>query len=121
MGGCDGKAGDPSLQVVTNVKVADKMSFMKKASEIVSRILGKPESYVAVSIDDEKPLIWGGTDDPAALATLHSIGGITKQTNAAVSKELSDLLFDLGPSPSPSLLTPHCSKLKCPTLEWRRD
>ena len=53
--------GDPSLIIFTNVKMGDKkIDFMKKASKAVASCLGKPESYVAVCVEDGKDIIWGG-------------------------------------------------------------
>eukprot|EP00240_Pyramimonas_obovata_P006589 CAMPEP_0118933740 /NCGR_PEP_ID=MMETSP1169-20130426/12322_1 /TAXON_ID=36882 /ORGANISM="Pyramimonas obovata, Strain CCMP722" /LENGTH=184 /DNA_ID=CAMNT_0006876547 /DNA_START=101 /DNA_END=655 /DNA_ORIENTATION=+ len=89
--------GDPSLTVFTNVSMGDKkMDFMLKASKAVASCLGKPESYVAVCVEDGKDLIWGGKADPAALCTLYSLGAINLQNNKALSAELCTLLAEHG-------------------------
>ena len=49
-------------------------ALIKKASAFIADLLGKPESYVMVSIKPETPLTFAGTDDPAAFVRLKSIG-----------------------------------------------
>jgi hypothetical protein len=53
---------------------ASTRALMKKASAFIAELLGKPESYVMVSIKPETPLTFAGTDDPAAFVRLKSIG-----------------------------------------------
>jgi len=36
--------GDPSLILNTNVKIAEKLDFMKAASKVISTTLSKPEA-----------------------------------------------------------------------------
>jgi len=54
--------------------IASTRVLMKKASAFIAELLGKPESYVMVSIKPETPLTFAGTDDPAAFVRLKSIG-----------------------------------------------
>ena len=91
-------ATDPSLFIQTNVKLGDKkMDFMKAASKAVAESLGKPESYVAVSVQDGQDIIWGGSDAPCALCKVISLGSINKENNGALTKKVSELLaaFDV--------------------------
>jgi len=88
-------ATDPSLFVQTNVELGDKkMTFMKAASKAVAESLGKPESYVAVSVQDGQDIIWGGSDAPCALCKVISLGSINKENNGALTKAISALLAD---------------------------
>lgn len=88
-------ATDPSLFVQTNVKLGDKkMAFMQAASKAVAKCLGKPESYVAVSVQDGQDIIWGGSDAPCALCKVISLGSINLENNKALTKEVSDLLAE---------------------------
>ena len=39
--------GDPSLNLVTNVDLGDKkLDFMKKCSQAICKVTGKPEAYI---------------------------------------------------------------------------
>ena len=49
--------GDPSLTLHVNVKIPDKLEFMKKASKILAAGLSKPESYVAIAVVDEVDMV----------------------------------------------------------------
>lgn len=53
-------AGDPSLVLNTNVALGEnKAALMRAASKAVASGLGKPESYVAVAVNDGQHIIWG--------------------------------------------------------------
>lgn len=88
--------GDPSLVLHTNVKLPDKPAFLKAASKAVVSATGKPESYVAVCVNDGADLIWGGSDAPAAIGCLYSIGAINKDNNGKLMRELGALLLEAG-------------------------
>ena len=82
----------PYLKIQTNQKLnesAEKV-LLEKASAVVSRELGKPESYVMVAIDPPRPMMFAGTDDPTAYLELKSIGLPSSST-----KDLSDTLCQL--------------------------
>jgi phenylpyruvate tautomerase len=49
-----------------------------------------------VSITDKASVIFGGTDDPAALGCLYSIGGIAQESNGAIQTAVTDLLEPHG-------------------------
>ena len=92
--------GDPSLTIVTNVKVTDKPSLLTKCSAIVSRCLAKPESFVAIAVIDETHMLWGGSNDPCAICTLNSLGAINQENNGKVQAQLTEVLaeFDILPT-----------------------
>eukprot|EP00931_Biecheleriopsis_adriatica_P006488 TRINITY_DN107886_c0_g1_i1.p1 TRINITY_DN107886_c0_g1~~TRINITY_DN107886_c0_g1_i1.p1 ORF type:complete len:249 (-),score=41.75 TRINITY_DN107886_c0_g1_i1:166-852(-) len=101
MGCIEEGATDPSLFVQTNVKLGDKkMAFMQAASKAVAKCLGKPESYVAVSVQDGQDIIWGGSDAPCALCKVISLGSINLENNKALTFAVSNLLaeFDVPPN-----------------------
>mmetsp|Transcript_32731 Transcript_32731/g.61477 ORF Transcript_32731/g.61477 Transcript_32731/m.61477 type:complete len:216 (+) Transcript_32731:44-691(+) len=101
MGCIEEGATDPSLFVQTNINLGDKkMEFMKAASKAVAESLGKPESYVAVCVQDGQDIIWGGSDAPCALCKVISLGSINKDNNGALTKRVSELLaeFDVPPN-----------------------
>jgi len=57
---------------------------------------GKPESYVAISINDKADVIFGGTEDPTALGCLYSIGSIAKESNGKIQTAVTDLFEEFG-------------------------
>mmetsp|Transcript_113451 Transcript_113451/g.293792 ORF Transcript_113451/g.293792 Transcript_113451/m.293792 type:complete len:235 (-) Transcript_113451:176-880(-) len=92
---CDEEATDPSLFVQTNVEMGEgKKAFMLAASKAVAQCLGKPESYVAVCVQDKQDIIWGGSDDPCALCKVISLGSINLENNKALTIEVSKLLAE---------------------------
>ena len=89
--------GDPSLILNTNVIMGDKKkSFLASASKAVAGGLGKPESYVAVSVSDGVSMLFGGSDEPCALACCYSLGSINQANNKAVTAKISALLSEFG-------------------------
>lgn len=114
--------GDPSLMLTTNVDLGSKkleimkgestyqnftfnksivplLTFFfstKGISKSIAKHTGKPETYVAVSITDNASVIFGGTDEPAALAIMGSIGAIGMESNGAITSDVTDLLEEFG-------------------------
>ena len=72
---------------------------MKKCSKAISSTLGKPESYVAVCVNDGQDIIWNGEDSPCALGVVYSLGSINQSNNGALTKQLSTLLDEHGGVP----------------------
>jgi len=66
----------PYLKIQTNQTLDESAqnSLLKKASETVSAQLGKPVDYVMVAIDPPRPMMFAGSDKPAAYLELKSIG-----------------------------------------------
>ena len=66
----------PYFSIETNKKLDDAniTAFAKQASSFVAERLGKPESYVMVSLEPKTTMTFGGTTDPAAFVRLKSIG-----------------------------------------------
>lgn len=75
-------------------------------SSALAAATGKPESYVLVAVHTDTPLSFGGTEEPAALGELVSIGAIGGAKNAAISKSIADVVSaKLGVSSSRFYLT----------------
>jgi phenylpyruvate tautomerase len=51
---------------------------------------------LAVSITDRASVIFGGSDAPTCLGCLYSIGAISKESNGATMKDVTDLLEPFG-------------------------
>lgn len=92
--------GDPSLILNVNVALKDKKAFMKKASAAIVSALSKPETYVAVCVNDGLDIIWAGEDTPCALGCLYSIGSINQDNNGALTAAVCALLEEHGGIPS---------------------
>jgi len=90
----------PVLQITTNVTIGDADTLAKQASSLVAEILGKPESYVMVNINDNADLIFAGTNEPCAHLMLKSLGLPESETKAYSEKLCSFVEQQLGVSPS---------------------
>jgi phenylpyruvate tautomerase PptA (4-oxalocrotonate tautomerase family) len=64
----------PTLSISSNVDIQDADALAVQASKLVAEMLGKPEMYVMVLVKPNCTLYFGGTNDPAALLSLHSLG-----------------------------------------------
>lgn len=81
----------PLLQIQSSSSVASSngtVALLRTLSAELARELGKPESYVMVSLQTGVPLLFGGTGDPACFAALKNIGTFTP----AQTERLSALL-----------------------------
>lgn len=92
----------PYLTIQTNMATANALipDLLTKASLTVAEILGKPESYVMVSIPPAMPMIFAGSTEPLAYLELKSIG-LSQSVIPDVSKSLCALVEDvLGIAPN---------------------
>ncbi|MDH3513756.1 MAG: phenylpyruvate tautomerase MIF-related protein [Gammaproteobacteria bacterium] len=85
----------PYLKIQTNREIAEdaRLEFLKKASVLVSKNLGKPEKYVMVRLDPVQPMLFAGNDAPCAYLELKSIG-LPESKTEALSKMLCQLILD---------------------------
>jgi len=83
----------PYLSVRTNNTVSEETqkSFLAKASALVARELGKPESYVMVAFTPPQPMMFAGSDAPCAFLELKSIG-LSEDATAGLSNALCGLI-----------------------------
>lgn len=91
----------PTLRLLTNVEITpeSRPALMARASRTVAEILGKPESYVMVILEDGRELMFAGTADPAAYLELKSLG-LPESRTPEFSRALCALLADtLGIAP----------------------
>jgi phenylpyruvate tautomerase PptA (4-oxalocrotonate tautomerase family) len=87
----------PLLKIQTNSKVsADKRKLLATlASKAVADMLGKPERYVMVSVEENPAMMFAGNDEPLAYLELKSIGlpqSETREFSATLSELLSEQL-----------------------------
>ncbi|XP_030074615.1 macrophage migration inhibitory factor [Microcaecilia unicolor] len=83
----------PIFSVYTNVsKDAVPETLLAEFTQQLAKATGKPAQYVAVHILPDQLMSFGGSSDPCALCSLHSIGKIGGPQNKTYSKLISDLL-----------------------------
>ena len=73
---------------ITDEKRGD---LLRNLSKTVAEIIGKPEKYVMVSIE-ESAFLMSGEPGPAAFAELSSIGGLNLTVNNDLTKKICSLL-----------------------------
>jgi phenylpyruvate tautomerase len=83
----------PTLRILTNTQVLpeDRPALLTRASRAVAEMLGKPESYVMVILEDGRDMFFAVTAAPAAYLEVKSLGFPETKT-AAYSRTLCDLL-----------------------------
>ncbi|MDY6894790.1 MAG: phenylpyruvate tautomerase MIF-related protein [Thermotogota bacterium] len=81
----------PYLKVTTNKKIDNKEELLGILSKEVANVLGKPELYVMVSLEDSAHIHFQGSSDLAAFVELRSIGLPESQTKD-LSKEICQFL-----------------------------
>lgn len=88
----------PYLMLQTNISVDDakKPGLLKSLSAKTAEALGKPESYVMVSMKDAMPMVFAGSDAPLAFLELKSIGLPESKTGALSSTLCSAVNEALG-------------------------
>ena len=85
----------PYLGIQTNraISSADGDQLVRRASALVARGLGKPESYVMVAFAAQQLMLFAGSDAPCAYLELKSIGLSAAQT-ADLSRTLCQFMND---------------------------
>ncbi|WP_456380195.1 phenylpyruvate tautomerase MIF-related protein [Thiolapillus sp.] len=85
----------PLLTLTTNqsLSAAQKTSLPTALSTEVARLLGKPESYVMVIVQDEQIMVMGGTTDTTAYLQLKSLG-LPEIDTESLSAALCDLVTE---------------------------
>jgi len=83
----------PYLKIQTNqnLPVDGAKNLARKASALVAKQLGKPESYVMTAVETNPAMTFAGTDAPLAFLELKSIG-LPDSITADTSRALCDLV-----------------------------
>jgi phenylpyruvate tautomerase PptA (4-oxalocrotonate tautomerase family) len=83
----------PLLKIQTNISISeqDKNGLLTNASSCVAQQLGKPESYVMVSLEAEQNMLFAGTNDPLAYLELKSIN-LPEDKTQDISNSLCGLI-----------------------------
>ncbi len=85
----------PLLKIHTNrsLDASTQTALLHKASATVAERLGKPERYVMVTLDADRPMLFAGNDAPLAYLELKSIG-LPDNSTTTLSAALCDLISD---------------------------
>ena len=81
----------PYIHIKTNQSCSDTTAILKKASQTIARVSGKPEMYVMVSLETELSMSMGGNTDPVAFLDYRSLG---LPDTTALSDALCQLIND---------------------------
>lgn len=84
----------PNLTITSNQILDTDSSQLKMLSKTVAEGLGKPESYVMVSLTHNPDMLFAGTNEALAYCELKSLGLQESQT-AALSESLCSCLNKL--------------------------
>ena len=80
----------PLLKIETNAQPATPQAVITDFSAAVASMLGKPESYVMVTLQHNPSMLFGGNDEPLAYLQLKSLG-LPEDRTAEFSTTLCDL------------------------------
>jgi phenylpyruvate tautomerase PptA (4-oxalocrotonate tautomerase family) len=90
----------PLLQVFTSAYPADehkRAQLLKSLSALAARVLGKPESYVMISLAARAEMSFAGNNAPACYAELKNVGTLSAEQVENLSKILcQELSAGLG-------------------------
>jgi len=89
----------PLVTLTTNQALADKSALCLALSKATADLLGKPESYVMVLVQDAQTLSFAGTKEPAALLQLKSLG-LAEDLTSQYSEKLCNLVNEQVGIPS---------------------
>ena len=81
----------PLLNIHTNINLDNKQQLATEASALTAKILGKPESYVMVLVNDGQTLIFAGNEEAAAYLELKSIS-LPESETGRLSAALCELI-----------------------------
>ena len=83
----------PLLTIETNISLdnQDAQALCIRASAHAAALLGKPESYVLVSIRPGSIMSFAGNDSPCAMVELKSLG-LPEQQTASFSESLCNFI-----------------------------
>ncbi|MEE6504290.1 hypothetical protein FKM82_005127 [Ascaphus truei] len=83
----------PIFVLNTNVtRDAVPGNLLSDLTQQLAKATGKPAEYIAVHIQTDQLMSFGGSSDPCALCSLHSIGKIGGPQNKSYTKLLCEVL-----------------------------
>ena len=85
----------PLIRLFTSCDIStqeERETLAKKLSRLAAACIGKPEQYVMTCVRDNVVMTMSGTDAPAALVSVKSIGGLSREVNKKLSAEICQML-----------------------------
>ncbi|RIB04383.1 Tautomerase/MIF superfamily [Gigaspora rosea] len=83
----------PSVEVKTNVKVPDKITFLQALTDKGAEILNKPKEYMQIILEDEVAMTFAGTSDPTFCVNIFSRNSFSNLSkNTEMSQEFSKFI-----------------------------
>ena len=85
----------PLIQLNTSCDLATKErreTLAKELSKLAAACIGKPEQYVMACVNDNLAMTMSGESTAAALVSVKSIGGLSKQVNQELAAEICKML-----------------------------
>lgn len=86
----------PYLKIQTTEELLHADQLTGKASRLIAEILGKPEKYVMVTLEETAQMIFGGSSEPSVFCELKSIGLPGTQTKEISEKLCSFIAEETG-------------------------
>jgi phenylpyruvate tautomerase len=85
----------PLIQLDTSCDLSNpekRKTIAKEISRLAAVCIGKPEQYVMACVRDNVVMTMSGTYAPAALVSVKSIGGLSKEVNQKLATEICQML-----------------------------
>eukprot|EP00250_Pteridium_aquilinum_P028454 c3718_g1_i1 orf=373-720(-) len=84
----------PTLNITTNVPLdgVSTSDILQDASRAIASTIGKPEQYVMVLLRGGVPVMFAGSEEPAAYGEIISIGGLGPSVNKSISAAIAAIL-----------------------------
>ncbi|KAI9361055.1 Tautomerase/MIF superfamily [Pilaira anomala] len=82
----------PILEITSANAPKDIRDFVKRVSALFAECIGKPESYCVVTFNKVDSLFYNGSDEPGFIAKVGSIGHISNERNANLTKVITEAL-----------------------------
>ncbi|CAN1134323.1 Macrophage migration inhibitory factor homolog [Linum perenne] len=81
-----------SLSTNVNLETVDLPAFQIEAASAVADITGKPSAYVMIVLKGSVPILFGGSEEPAAYGELVSVGGLNADINRRLAAAVSAIV-----------------------------
>lgn len=83
----------PYIELKTNIKAQDSVPNLKsRFGQAISIIPGKTERWLMVSVQDDIPMCFGGSDDPCAIATVSLFGSASRSDYDKMTHALTEII-----------------------------
>jgi len=113
----------PLIQLYTSCDMSTqekRETIAKKLSKLAAACISKPEQYVMACVHDNVVMTMGGESTAAALVSVKSIGGLSKEVNKKLSEGTCEILREeLGISNACTYIT--CEELPATHWGWKAD